>query len=245
MLVAGLFATSSAAVAAPPPRSAPALPPRTTATPQFGLAPAVRPPTEKTRTHTRKDTSAALERLVADLATRALFEMQLPDPAILESRVVEVTWYERDDTRVTGVEVFYESGNPGGPRYWEAGQRLTSREDPSWLAHFSNIPIATRFWKYRPAVVIAEPGGRSGQAQLYRFHDGVESWVAGQLSRKEATAVAASFGEANRRGVSPVLILLAGFIFIFIWPLVVAWAAVRRQRRRLEARTKREPRGPR
>lgn len=170
------------------------------------------------------------QQLLEDLAARSEFELQLPEPAELRSKILQVLWQERGG-KVAAVDVLYGRPAGGSTGYWLAGQRRRAAEDAAWKGSKRTVAVATRFWKQRDLMVtVVGPEGTAGssQQQLYRFYDGVESWVAGDLSASEAAVAAASFHEINRRGITPLLALGVGFVIIFIWPAYGALAASRR-----------------
>lgn len=171
-----------------------------------------------------------LVQLLTDLAGRTGFELQLPEPDMLDSRIVQVMWQDHRSA-VVAVEVLYRiGGRTAGNGYWVAGQRQCETADPGWRGRADTIPVATRFWSYREAQGDL-PGSENApnQQQLYRFHDGVESWVAGPFASKAAAArAAAAFREVNRGGAAPIIVIGLGVVAVMIWPAYAAWAAKRR-----------------
>lgn len=190
----------------------------------------------------RSGSARDLAKLVSNLASRAQFELQIPDPAVAKSTMAQVVWWERDG-KVVGVQIlFFHGEGSSTPRIWSAGQMARSTEDPAWASDYGNMPLATRFWKYRDAARLetlsrrgaAQPGLPTGRGeeideiQFYRFHRGVESWVGGQLTLGEAISAVESFHEVNRSGISPIVALGVGAALIFVWPAYAAWAAKRK-----------------
>jgi len=169
-----------------------------------------------------------LDELITSLASRTRFELQLPDPALLDSRTSRVVWWERGGV-VVAVQVVYERSDSSAPGYWLAGQMANTKEDARWKDARDSKPIATRFWKYRmsPREDGAVDGG-GAYAQFYRFHDGVESWVGGQLTEPMAAQAVASLRPVQREGISPLVVLAIGVVLIFVWPGYAAWSAKRK-----------------
>jgi len=166
-----------------------------------------------------------LNELITGLASRTRFELQLPDPASLGGRPAQVVWWEGEGV-VTGVEVLYEQPASSRPTYWSAGQMAKAKEDGRWRGARNSKPVATRFWKYRTGSTAGREGASS--VEFYRFHDGVESWLGGQLSESEAAKAVASFRPVEPEGISPLVVLALGVVLIFVWPGYAAWSAKRK-----------------
>jgi len=186
-----------------------------------------------------KAAGSQLDEQLENIGDRVRFELQLPDAARLKSRPVEAISYWQADV-VLGVEVLYRADSGGRPIYWVAGQLQRPEEDPGWTAGDSvSVPIASRFWKSRTV-----DGGRGpGQTQVYRYHDGVESWV-GAPSQWDAAAAVASMKDMYRAGISPLVVMILGVLIVFILPFYLTWRLMRRRERGPTAASAREARAP-
>ncbi len=166
--------------------------------------------------HTKS--GGVLDEELKNIGDRTKFTLLLPNDKTMHAFPLQAIGYWQADV-IVGLEVLYRSKVNGKTEYWVAGQFSRPKEDPSWLPVTQNVAIASRFWKTRTV---------QSQPQLYRYHDGVESWVGGNMTKEQAIATAASFHEIYKQGISPYVVVFIGLFVVLLWPLWLTWRYARR-----------------